>query len=81
MASTKIQNNIDTGLWTEYGDGYIAHATVVYDENGNEYGRLSYHKGRMPSHEREDFSNLDDLETAMRKVEPDLRKWRTTFEA
>jgi len=78
MASDKVTNNIDTGLWAEYGDGCIAVAVTVFAEEG-EYC-LSYHQGRMPSHKREYFDEIDALEARMRETEPDLRKWRTTFE-
>ena len=76
MSSIKITQNIDTGLWFENENGIIASA---WDDIGGEGGRyiLNYHKGQMPAFNSTRYNTIDELETAMRKFEPDLRKWCT----
>jgi hypothetical protein len=79
MASRKIKQNIDTGLWVENENGYIA---SVFDDIGGEGGRylFKYHKGDMPAHDWKCLDTLDEVETAMREFEPDLRKWCTRMD-
>ena len=79
MASKKIKQNVDTGLWYENEHGIIASA---WDDIGGEGGRyiLNYHKGQMPAFDYERLDTLEDLESAMRKFEPDLRKWYTRMD-
>jgi hypothetical protein len=74
--STKIRIHIDrTGLWAEK-NGIIASAkTIETDEGRTEYA-LTYHRGRMPAHDAKLFTEMYDLEKAMREFEPNLRKWR-----
>ena len=81
MASKKIEDNIDMGLWVDYGNGY--RAAVWFDLGGYEDGGsyvLQYHKGRFPPFKAERFETEDELEAAMRQVEPDLRRWNTRYE-
>ena len=78
--SKKVKNNIDTGLWASYGhpdDNYIA--AVIRQPETSDY-LLAYHHGEMPAFDSETFETLAELETVMRRLEPDLRKWRTKFE-
>jgi hypothetical protein len=77
MTSKKITNHIDTGLWYENANGVIASA--FWDLAGWEFGGeyiLNYHQGEMPAFNGKRYETLDELETAMREFEPDLRKWR-----
>jgi hypothetical protein len=84
MASKKVRDNVslDSGMWAYYGhpdDDYTANAEgFINPETGERGFVISYHHGEMPAFNSEGFDTLDDLEAAMRKVEPDLRKWRTT---
>ena len=74
MTSKKVKNAMGYGgLWVEYGDGYSASVDQNMDD-GLYY--ISYHKGEMPAFNTEVVKTLDELETKMRKVEPDLRKWQ-----
>ena len=74
VRTKRVTDNIDNGLWASYGGGeYVASAWR--DEWDNLF-YISYHKGEMPAHESRSFASLDALITAMREVEPDLRKWR-----
>lgn len=72
--SRKIAQNMSTGLWFENENGIIASA---WDDIGGEDGRyiLNFHKSGMPAHASSRYDTLDELETAMREFEPDLRKW------
>ena len=76
MASKLDQ--LDSGLWTEDTNGYIASA--YRDLDAAEFGigeyALAFHKGAMPFHKAYRFKTLEGLEMAMRKVQPDLRRWR-----
>lgn len=84
--SKRISDNLDRGLWCEYGDGYIA--SVWYDLGGAaqsideiddpEWGAyiLQCHKGENPPFRAVRFHNLEGLIGAMRNAEPDLRKWK-----
>jgi hypothetical protein len=81
MASKKVKDNVGSGLWADYGhpdDNYIASASEVLDPESGERGyAISYHHGEMPAFNADEFETLDELEAAMRKLQPDLRKWRT----
>lgn len=80
--SKRIEQNLGRGLWTYYGhpdDDYTA--AVGYGHNpddGSEYFYISYHHGEMPAFNTECFDTVEALIAAMRKAEPDLRKWRLT---
>lgn len=80
MSTTKVRTNIERGLWIEFGaaeDDYVAFtswAPPTHDQA--EYFYISYHHGEMPAHHTETFTTIEDLIAAMRKVEPDLRKWK-----
>lgn len=77
MISKRLQNNIDSGLWAHYGhpnDDYIA-AVGPSQESGDFI--MTFHHGEMPAFNGETFKTLDELETHMRELEPDMRKWRT----
>ena len=74
VASKRLKRNIDVGMWCAYGhtdDDYIA--TVGIDSDSY---YLSCHHGEMPSFETRAFDTLDELENAMRRLQPDLRRWR-----
>jgi len=80
--SKKIKDYIDTGLWTKYGhpdDDYVATACSRPTRANNKYS-IGYHHGSLPAFKTETFETLAELEAAMRKLEPDLRKWRAKFE-
>lgn len=80
MTSKKIENNIDTGLWSYYSDDHVAvasHQQPDIDQDG--VFVISYHHGEMPAFNSEQFATLDELEAKMRELQPDLRKWHTTF--
>ncbi len=74
--SKRVQDNLDRGLWAEYGGEYIA---AVGEDGDGEYN-LSFHRAGMPAHKSQSFASLDALIAAMREVEPDLRKWRLVEE-
>lgn len=78
--SKRIAENLDRGLWTEYGapeDDYIA--SVYESDDGDVINYvISYHHGSMPAFNAESFSDIPALIQAMRKVQPDLRKWKMT---
>jgi len=80
MSTTKVRTNIDRGLYADYGapeDDYIAYVGwAPPDHDQDEYFYISYHHGEMPAHHVETFTTIEDLIAAMRKVEPDLRKWK-----
>lgn len=76
MASKKLQNNIDSGLWAYYGhpnDDYIASVYPLENDIGF---TIAFHKGEMPEFAGESFETLDELEARMRELEPDMRKWK-----
>ena len=78
--SKKVKDNVNTGLWTNYGhpdDDYVATA-CGRPTWGDKYC-ISYHHGSLPAFKTETFETLTELEAAMRKLEPDLRKWRVKF--
>jgi hypothetical protein len=70
--SKRVRDNLDRGLWAEYGGDYIA---AVGEDGDGEYN-LSFHRAGMPAHKSQSFASLDALIAAMREVEPDLRRWR-----
>jgi hypothetical protein len=74
--SSRIEDNIGRGLWAEYGDGYVASAYESEDEDGKLWYVLSYHKGQMPSFDAQAFETIQALTLAMRKIQPDVRRWR-----
>ena len=77
MASTKIAQNIDTGLTNRSASlGITASAFWDLGGDGGQY-RINYHYDGMPAHKSRPFETLDQLEAAMRQFEPDLRKWNT----
>jgi hypothetical protein len=76
--SKRVSDNLDRGLWAEYGDGYIASAYESEDEASKMWYVLSCHKGQMPAFDADAFETIQALIQAMRKVEPDLRKWKLT---
>jgi len=71
----RVADNVGRGLWIEYGGGYVAVAGQIDDGDGVRYV-LNFHHGEMPAFKHETFDTIDELIAAMRKVEPDLRKWR-----
>jgi len=73
--TTRISENLDRGLWIEHagivtavkaGDAWDGESILETGESG------------MPPFRVKTFRSLPDLITAMRQVEPDLRKWRLT---
>jgi hypothetical protein len=76
--SSRIEDNIGRGLWAEYGDGYVASAYESEDEDGKLWYVLSYHKGQMPSFDAQAFETIQALTLAMRKIQPDVRRWKLT---
>lgn len=77
MASKKIAQNIDLGMWARNRHGIIGSA--FEDLEPEHLYRLNFHPEEMPAHRSQTFSTLEELETAMRQFEPDLRKWHTAF--
>ena len=78
MATKRVTDNLDRGMWADYGhpeDGYFA-AVGRTEARDEEPYFISYHKGAMPAFDGEVFATVDELEAAMREIEPDLRKWR-----
>ena len=74
--SKKVRDNIGRGLWAYFGapeDDYSASAGVISLTRPEFY--LSCHKGDMPAHSRQLFASIEELECAMRQIEPDMRKW------
>ena len=83
--SKRVKDNLDRGLWVNYGapeDDYMAVADRQPAQyyNDREFWpasfNISYHKGQMPMYDSQTFYSLEDLIETMRRVEPDLRKWR-----
>jgi len=78
----KVADNVERGLWAEYGaaeDNYIAAAGMQHpDHDSDGYYYITYHHGRMPAFDTETFDTIPQLIAAMRKLEPDLRKWKLT---
>lgn len=84
--SKRVSENLDAGLWTEYGDGYLASVwydlgAVAQDEaelDDLELGAyvIQYHKSGMPPFNGKRFHNLGELIGAMREIQPDMRKWK-----
>ena len=77
MSSQKLADNVDRGLWSCYGHpaDYVAVASSVDTYTGTEY-QIRYHQGEMPAFAADRYTTLAELEAAMRKVQPDMRRWR-----
>ncbi len=75
MTSKKVVDNIDTGLWAYLPHGYIASAFVSIGDYDEGEFILNHFKEGMPAHAGERFHTIAELERAMRRYEPDLRKW------
>lgn len=73
--SKRVEDNLDRGLWAEYGSGYSASVYESEDYDEDRYV-ISYHKDDMPPFNAEAFGTIEALILAMRKVEPKLSKWR-----
>ena len=74
--SKRIRDNLDRGLYVEY-NGYIASVYESFNEDdATTYYVISYHKGAMPAFDANAYTEITALIQEMRKVEPDLRKWR-----
>ena len=73
--SKRVENNLEFGLWADR-NGYIATARrdIALHEDG-EY-LLTFCVGGNDAFDVKQSKTLAELETAMRKVQPDLRKWR-----
>lgn len=72
--SRRIADNLERGLYAEYGSGYTAVACEVETEDGIKYN-LAFHKEALPAFNALEFDTVPALIAEMRKVEPDLRKW------
>jgi len=80
MVSKKIDQNLDAGLWVETRHGNVASAFYsLGDYEDGEY-ILNWHDGHMPAYRTERFGTAEELEVAMRKIEPDLRRWKTRID-
>lgn len=79
MASKKIVKEVEHGfgLQAAYGGGaYTATACRIEQDWHHDGGyTISYQQGAMPMFNSDEFDTLDELEAAMRNLEPDLRKW------
>lgn len=74
--STRIADNLERGLYVEYGNGYTAVASELdMDEGGVKYF-LHFHQGRLPAFNSLEFETIPALIAEMRKVQSDLRRWR-----
>jgi len=71
--SKKVKDNLDAGLWVSYCDDYVA---AVYQDTDSGQFVITYHKEAMPAFNSESFNSFEELITAMREIESDLRKWR-----
>lgn len=80
--SKRVADNLDRGLWCEYGaaqDDYSASVHETDDNDGLRYV-ISYHRGRMPAFSARAFASVPALIQAMRRVQPDLRRWKLVKE-
>lgn len=73
--SKRIVDNLERGLYAEYGSGYTAVASEMDTDDGTQY-YLHFHKAAMPAHDGLEFTTVAGLIAEMRKVQPDLRRWR-----
>lgn len=73
--SKRVEDNLDRGLWCEYGDGYTASVYESEDYDEDHYV-ISYHKEDMPAFDAEAFGTIEALILAMRKVEPKISRWK-----
>jgi hypothetical protein len=82
VRTKRIEDNLDGGMWAEYGapeDDYSAAVGAdINPETGEEYFFITYHKGAMPAFNGQTFSSVAGLIAAMREVQPDMRKWKLT---
>ncbi len=84
--SKRIKDNLERGLWCNYRADYVASvwydlgavAMSPEDLNDPDLGAyvIQYHKGELPAFNAKRFHKLADLETAMRWIQPDFRKWQ-----
>lgn len=72
--SKRVQDNLDRGLWTEYGGSCIA--SVGIGGEGDYVIEYNLTDARKHGVAPRSFATIDALIAAMREVEPDLRKWR-----
>jgi len=72
----RVMKNLGRGLWVRYGGDCVAVAGQIDDGDGDLRYILDFHRGEMPAFKHEIFNTIDQLIAAMRKIEPDLRKWR-----
>ena len=82
--SKKIDNITpdEPGLTTTYSGDYIANAFATYnEETGQVVYQTTCHKGEMPAFNGETFKTREELEAAMRRVQPDMRRWRENNES
>lgn len=76
-ATKKVLANLEPGLIVRYSGHYQAIASEYRDDQTGEIEySISYHDGEMPAFNGETFSTVEPLIVAMRKIEPDLRKWQ-----
>jgi hypothetical protein len=67
----------EPGLTTNYNGDYTANAFAIQDqETGKVSFVLNLHKGVMPAFDGRTFQTREELEAAMRQVQPDMRRWR-----
>jgi len=78
MASKRVRQNIDTGLWTNYGHPADGYSAAAYRLEDTQELVLFCYKEEMPPFSRTCYASLEELEDAMRDLSP-LRKWRTRF--
>ncbi len=78
--SKRVRDNLDRGLWVEYGAPEASYQARVYQHDttlwNNDPPHFTFFVGGERGWSKEDFYNLDNLIAAMRKIQPDLRKWR-----
>jgi len=73
----RIEKHIERGFWTRYGapeNGYYAFADAAL------FGGyvIRHYAGHGVCFQSRSYDSTSDLETAMREIEPDLRRWRLT---
>jgi hypothetical protein len=74
-ASKRIADNLERGLYCEYGSGYTAVASEIQTEEGIQYN-LAFHQEALPAFNAITVETVPALIVEMRKVQPDLRRWR-----
>jgi DNA-directed RNA polymerase subunit RPC12/RpoP len=75
--SKRIAQNLERGFYVEYGSGYTAVASEVWTDMGVQYN-LTFHKDALPAFDGFTVETVPALLVEMRKIQPDLRKWRLT---